>query len=420
MLQIFKLKNPVKPYVWGSSQWIPELLGRKNPQGEPWAELWMGVHPEGPSLVSLQGKELLLSALISRDPAYYLGEGIHRAFGTLPFLYKVLAAVKPLSIQAHPNTDQAKEGWERENREGLALNAPNRNYKDPNHKPEIFCALSPFEAMCGFRSTGEIRRRLEALGDLCPVPGPLRAALAQLTSVLDKPGGIKEFIRLLFGFPRKITGELTAAILQRGVLEKAHPEFSAEWRLSAYFAELYPGDPAVIAPLYLNCINLDPGEAIYLPAGVLHAYVRGFGMELMANSDNVLRGGLTAKHVDIDELVGILDFSPFCPKILAPPDPSPAFFNYPISCREFSLSRWEGRGSESDFSGEGPFIFMVTRGTLTLSKKNAREERILKKGESAFIPAGIAARGLSLGGTYTLYAAGVGSGEVLQAKTGFP
>jgi mannose-6-phosphate isomerase len=333
-------------------------------------------------------------------------------------LYKVLAAEKPLSIQAHPNPDQAKTGWERENREGLVLNAPNRNYKDPNHKPEILCALSPFEAMCGFRTTGEIQRRLEALGELCPVPGPLETALAQLISPLDTPGGLKEFIRLLFGFPREIREGLSDLVLKRRGPEKKHPEFSAEWRLSAYFAELYPGDPAVIAPLYLNCINLEPGEAIYLPAGVLHAYVHGLGVELMANSDNVLRGGLTAKYVDIDELVGILDFSPFCPEILAPPDPHPVFFNYPVPCREFSLSRWEGRGQELNFSGDGPFVFMVTQGSLTLSGKNPGEEWILGQGESAFIPAGIAARGLSLGGTYTLYTAG--AGETIRAAAGFP
>jgi mannose-6-phosphate isomerase len=418
MPHIFKLKNQVKPYGWGSSRWIPELLGRKNPQGEPWAELWMGVHPEGPSQVSLRGEDLLLSALISRDPAYYLGEGINRAFGTLPFLYKVLAAEKPLSIQAHPNREQAKNGWERENREGLVLNAPNRNYKDPNHKPEILCALSPFEAMCGFRTAGEIQRRLKALGELCPVPGPLETALVQLISSLDVSGGLKEFIRLLFGFPQEMRDALSDLVLQRRVLEKNHPEFSAEWRLSAYFAELYPGDPAVIAPLYLNCINLEPGEAIYLPAGVLHAYVHGFGVELMANSDNVLRGGLTAKYVDIDELIGILDFSPFCPEILAPPDPFPVFFNYPVPCREFSLSRWEGGGRESNFSGDGPFIFMVTQGSLTLSGKNPGEKWSLGQGESAFIPAGIAVRGLSLGGTYTLYAAG--AGETIRATAGFP
>ncbi|MDR2758613.1 MAG: mannose-6-phosphate isomerase, class I [Spirochaetaceae bacterium] len=409
MLQIFKLKNKIKPYKWGSPEWIPGLLGHINPQGEPWAELWMGVHPEGPSRVSLQGEDLLLSALISRDPVYYLGEGVNRTFGTLPFLYKLLAADKPLSIQAHPSLEQAKEGWDRENREGLAPDAPDRNYKDPNHKPEILCALSPFVAMCGFRTPGEIRRRLEALGKFCSIQSPLGTALDKLSSALDKPGGLKDFIRLLFGFPREITEELANKILQPMVLEKTHPEFREEWRLSAYFAELYPGDPAVIAPFYLNCITLNPGEAIYLPAGILHAYVHGFGVELMANSDNVLRGGLTSKHMDVDELVHILNFSPFCPEILKPPEPQTVFFNYPVPCREFSLFLREGRGPEGNFAGEGPFIFMVTEGKLTIGRKNQEGKWNLEKGESAFIPAGFAAKGFSLGGTYTLYAAGVGA-----------
>ncbi|MDR2069119.1 MAG: mannose-6-phosphate isomerase, class I [Spirochaetaceae bacterium] len=409
MFQIFKLKNQIKPYGWGSPEWIPGLLGHTNPQGEPWAELWMGVHPEGPSRVSLQGEDLLLSALISRDPVYYLGEGVNRTFGTLPFLYKLLAAAKPLSIQAHPSLEQAKEGWDRENRKGLALNAPERNYKDANHKPEVLCALSSFEAMCGFRVPGEIRRRLEALGEFCPPQSSLGTALDKLHSALDKPGGLKYFIRLLFNFPREVTEELTGVILQRPVLEKAHPEFKGEWRLSASFAELYPGDPALIAPLYLNCIHLNPGEAIYLPAGILHAYVHGFGVELMANSDNVLRGGLTPKHVDIDELIHILNFSPFCPEILKPPDPQAAFFNYPVPCSEFSLSFREGRGQETDFFGEGPFIFIATGGKAVIGEKTQGKKWPLEKGESVFIPAGIAAKGLSLAGTYTLYAAGVGA-----------
>ncbi|MFP3089137.1 mannose-6-phosphate isomerase, class I [Treponema sp. TIM-1] len=414
MFQIFKLKNQVKPYGWGSPEWIPGLLGHTNPRREPWAELWMGVHPEGPSRVSLQGEDLLLSALISRDPLYYLGEAVNRIFGTLPFLYKLLAAAKPLSIQAHPSLEQAKEGWDRENREGLALNAPNRNYKDANHKPEVLCALSPFQAMCGFRVPGEIRRRLEALGELFPPQRPLGMALDKLKSALDKPGGLKDFIRLLFSFPREVTEELTNGILQRAVLEKAHPEFTDEWRLSAYFAELYPGDPALIAPLYLNCINLNPGEAIYLPSGILHAYVHGFGVELMANSDNVLRGGLTSKHVDVDELVYILNFSPFYPEILKPPESPTAFFSYPVPCREFSLSCREGRGPRADFFGEGPFIFVVTGGKVTIEQKTPGEKWSLEKGESAFIPAGIAAKGLSLEGTYTLYAAGVGTTDLRE------
>jgi mannose-6-phosphate isomerase len=417
MFQIFKLKNQIKPYEWGSPRWIPDLLGRENPQEEPWAELWMGVHPEGPSRVSLGGETVLLSALIRGDPACYLGERVNRLFGTLPFLYKVLAAAKPLSIQAHPNREQARAGWERENREGLARSAPNRNYKDANHKPEILCALSPFEAMCGFRTGDEIRRCLEALGSLCPPRGGAGIALNRLISVMDKPEGLMEFTRLLFGFSREITGELTGLVLQRGALEKAHPEFSTEWRLSAYFAELYPGDPAVISPLYLNTISLKPGEAIYLPPGILHAYVSGLGVELMANSDNVLRAGLTAKHVDVDELVRILSFSPFCPKIAASGEPPPASFNYPVPSGEFSLSRREGRGGESDFSGEGPFIFLVTQGRLTLGGKNRGEEWVLQKGESAFIPAGAAAEGFSLGGTYTLYVAGTGE-DTLRGKTG--
>jgi mannose-6-phosphate isomerase len=420
--RLYKLENRVKNYDWGSPEWIPALLGRKNEGGEPWAELWMGVHPGAPSIAEAGGERAGLADLIRRDPLFYLGEAVDREFGALPFLCKLLAAGKPLSIQAHPNREQALAGWERENRAGLSPGDPNRNYKDANHKPEILCALSPFRAMCGFREIPEILKRLECFSQ--KAPPPLDACLGQFRRALeqgDTAAGLREFLRALFALSPENRRALSGYTLQEGDrLAKGHPEYAEEWKTAADFAARYPGDPAVIAPLYLNLLDLAPGEAVFLPAGILHAYIEGFGVELMANSDNVLRGGLTKKHVDERELAKILEFRPFYPVIARAPgedasggEPAASLYTYPADCREFSLSVIRGTGQRIPFFRGGPHIFIVIRGKAELSCDGGAETLTLLPGESAFIAAGSAVpdapeEGLSLRGDFTLYAAGPG------------
>jgi mannose-6-phosphate isomerase len=359
----------------------------------------MGIHPGGPSILEYQGREIALGSLIQKDPLRWLGEGAARNFGALPFLFKVLAAEKPLSIQAHPNLKQARQGWERENREGLTPDDPRRNYKDANHKPEILCALSPFRAMCGFREPETILRLLEIF--LEEAGALLKEACAPLCSALDPAGSsLRDFFSALFGLSPEIRKALTDYVLKAGLrLKRQVPEYAAEWELAARFAEGYPEDPGIIAPFYLNLLTLEPGEAIYLPAGVLHAYVRGLGVELMANSDNVLRGGLTPKRIDMAELVRILRFVPFKPEILRP---GGSCFTYPGECREFALSVIRGERGEGPFPVPGPAIVMVSSGKAVF-KKNG-EELAIGRGVSAFIPAGAEP---FLGGNYTLYAAGL-------------
>jgi mannose-6-phosphate isomerase len=401
MAELFKLGNQVKHYEWGSAEWLPRLLGMSNNEGRPWAELWMGSHPASPSRVSLDGKEISLGELIAGDPLYYLGEKGAAQYGALPFLFKLLAAEKPLSSQAHPNQAQAREGFARENAAGLAPDAPNRNYKDPNHKPEIICALTPFTGMCGFREPAEIRRLLAAFLAPQSQAAPLRESLAPLFSALETaaPGAaLRNFLAALFGLSALAREELTRYILSRKDAD------TAEWKLMRRAAELYPHDPALIAPLYLNLFSLAPGEAVFLRAGILHAYIHGLGVELMANSDNVLRGGLTPKHVDVPELTRVLDFSPFKPAILKPAGASPARFRYPSDCEEFSLSVMRGAGGESFFAETGPAIGVVTDGELRIDGEH--DGISLAKGESVFIPAGKPdKRPLALRGNYTFYAA---------------
>ncbi|GHV60164.1 mannose-6-phosphate isomerase, class I [Spirochaetia bacterium] len=432
MNAIFKLKNQVKHYNWGSPQWIPRLLGAENAAGEPWAELWMGVHPGAPSQVVLNDgsrcTEITLGGLIAQNPRQYLGKEVSSR--VLPFLFKLLAAAKPLSIQAHPSLEQARMGWRRENERHIPLDSPNRNYKDENHKPEIICALSPFTAMCGFREPEEIAALLEhffgAVMDGRRAPRSLQQGLRGLKTALAPPADhrnptvvppLKSFLKALFSLSAETRQELTEYILKTDKTDlskefDAGACFPSEWENMVRFAELYPGDPGIIAPLYLNLLKLAPGDAVYLDAGVLHAYIDGFGVELMANSDNVLRGGLTPKHVDVDELMGVLDFSPLKPEILKPQRLHSAaadagFSRYITPCKEFSLGVLRGTGETQGFPPGKPAIIIVTEGAVKVNA-GKKEELILNRGESAFIPAeqsGQAPLGLSFEGDYTLYAA---------------
>ena len=364
MAEIYKLENEIKDYAWGSAEMIPLLLGEPNTQKEPWAELWMGIHPGGPSKTTVRGKTVLLGEITE-----------------LPFLFKFLAAGKPLSIQAHPNLSQAKEGFERENKAGIPALDPKRNYRDPNHKPEIVCALTDFTAMAGFRKPEET---LELLS-LAEGTENLRAALKD---------GYRSFLSALFGM-----NETERKILNDSVLASAcdnHQKINTEKKLliklCGELAQSYPCDPGIISPLYLNVINLKPFEALFLPAGILHAYIGGFAMECMANSDNVLRGGLTPKHIDIQELLSVLSFDPFVPQILLPErTSSPGCYSYAGSCREFSLfliqnpvmTAGPAQPPKTELDKKEMGIFAVYSGAVEIS---AGQNRIvLKKGESVFI-----------------------------------
>jgi len=373
MNELYKLDNKVKHYAWGSPEWIPRLTGEKNPSREPWAELWMGVHPEGPSTATVQGRAVPLSELTQ-----------------LPFLLKFLAAKSPLSIQAHPNLDQAREGFERENRAGIPLSAPERNYRDPNHKPEILCALSPFTAMAGFREAAETAQLLSII----PGTEKLRNALND---------GYRSFLSCLFGLDSE---ERVHGLHGLHELSRRIDSFPAALRLSAEFAKLYPNDPGILSPLYLNVIELKPFEALFIPAGILHAYVHGFALECMANSDNVLRGGLTPKHVDTEELFSILNFEPFKPDLLKPTLTAPGCYGYKTPCAEFSLHLVKtspGRPAvELEESGDA--IVAVFEGEAECFS-GGKERVRLKRGESAFAGRRKAGESLAIAGDCTLFTA---------------
>jgi len=371
MANFYKLRNHIKHYAWGSAELIPRLLGVAG-DGAPWAELWMDSIPE--------------------------------PCGELPFLFKLLAAEKPLSIQAHPNKAQAREGFARENSAGLPHDDPGRNYRDPNHKPEIICALTPFVGMCGFRSPGEIVRAIAPLLSALQA-APLRESLSPLLHALEMPDtaiALRNFLNALFNLSPSAREALTQCILStQGEGE--------EWELMRQFARQYPNDPAIIAPLYLNVFHLAPGEAVFIDAGILHAYIHGFGVELMANSDNVLRGGLTSKHVDVPELMRALNFTPMQPRVIKP-EPDSGCFTYPAPCEEFSLTVMRGKADGTAqaiaLPRNAPAICIVTEGEVSVAAPGA-PDTVLKQGEAAFIPAVGDEQPLILRGEYTLYAASI-------------
>ncbi|MGW1286730.1 mannose-6-phosphate isomerase, class I [Streptomyces sp. NPDC002586] len=379
-----RLDNTVRPYAWGSTTAIPHLLGVE-PTGEPQAEMWMGAHPGAPSRTA-RGT---LVDVIDADPEGELGAEAVAKFGPrLPFLLKILAAGAPLSLQVHPNLEQAKEGYADEERRGIPVDAPHRNYKDANHKPELICALTEFDGLCGFRDPAQAADLLAGLGvdSLKPYVDllhahPEDAALREvLTAILS--AGPEDMARTV--------AEATAAATRLG----------GDYAPYADLAHHYPGDPGVIAAMLLNHVRLQPGEALFLGAGIPHAYLNGLGVEIMANSDNVLRCGLTPKHVDVPELLRIVRFEAGDPGVLRPEASPDGEEVYETPIDEFRLSRYvlpEG-GTAHDVTLATPQILLCTAGAVRAGDQE------LNAGQSVFLPAGEKAE---ISGTGTVFRATV-------------
>jgi mannose-6-phosphate isomerase len=369
------LDNPVRPYAWGSRTAIAELLGKPVPAPHPEAELWLGAHPGDPSRV---GDRRLLDVLAA-DPEGQLGAVVAARWdGRLPFLLKVLAAEEPLSLQAHPSAEQAAEGYAREEARGIARDAANRNYPDPTPKPELLCALTEFHALAGFRDP---HRTVEMLRS---VSTPGLAPYVDLLAAEPNSDGLRALFTTWITLPQPAIDALLPELLDECVLHvKEHGPFEQECRTVLELGESYPGDAGVLAATLLNRLVLAPGEAIYLPAGNLHAYLHGTGIEVLANSDNVLRGGLTPKHVDVPELLRVLDFS--CGDMaVTTGEPAGAWHIYRTPAPEFELSRLEwtdGADEPVTLPGGTPRIVVTIDGTLTVS------DVTLRRGQALWIPA---------------------------------
>ncbi|MEU9375525.1 mannose-6-phosphate isomerase, class I [Streptomyces sp. NPDC048255] len=381
-----RLTNTIRPYAWGSTTAIPTLLGTE-PTGEPQAEMWMGAHPGAPSRLDRGSGETTLTEVIAADPEGELGAAAVARFGPgLPFLLKILAAGAPLSLQVHPDLEQAKAGYADEERRGVPVDAGHRNYKDPNHKPEMICALTPFDGLCGFRAPHEAADLLEGLGvdSLKPYADLLRAH--------PEDAALREVLTAVLTADRE---QMAATVAEAAA---AAERLGGPYKAYATLVHDYPGDPGVIAAMLLNHVQLQPGEAMFLGAGVPHAYIEGLGVELLANSDNVLRAGLTPKHVDVPELLKIVKFESGDPKVLRPEGDAEEVYETPID--EFRLSRFllAPGGASRTLPAGAPQILLCTAGSVKAG------ELALAPGESVFVPAG---ETVELSGTGTVFRATV-------------
>lgn len=374
------LKAAVRSYAWGSRTALAQLRGDTEPTPHPEAELWLGAHPGGPAMLvgsaATEAQPRSLLEQIDADPVGQLGREVLAQFGPrLPFLLKVLAAEEPLSLQAHPSKGQAEEGFDREEAQGLPIDSPVRNYRDRNHKPEVVVAIGPFEALAGFREASKTVELLMAVD----VP-ELAPHIALLRGEPDE-AGLRALFTTWITMPQDAVDELLPKVIEgcvRYLTEHGGDgHFSAVMRTVLEISDTYPGDVGVLSSMLLNRVTLQDGEALFLPAGNLHAYLQGVAVEVMANSDNVLRGGLTPKHVDVPELLRVLDFhSVDAEPMLDTDGPGgerlPGEYEYPARTRDFRLSRvvlgaepitLAGRETPT---GRGPEVLLCVEGAVEL------------------------------------------------------
>jgi mannose-6-phosphate isomerase len=344
-VSVHPLRGVVRPYAWGSTTFLAGLQGRQVPSDGPEAELWLGAHPGDPSTVELPTGPERLDTLLVEHPKQLLGERVADTYGDrLPYLLKVLAADAPLSLQAHPTLEQAKAGYAAEQAgHGRGV------YTDGNHKPELLVALTDFEALCGFRAPDVSAAELSAfdLPELAPVIAALRSGTA----------GIRQAVEILLSWPAAERGPLVSAVAER----------AAGTGLAAELAAFYPDDPGVLVALLLNHVRLAPGEAIWMPAGNLHAYLKGAGVEIMAASDNVLRGGLTPKQVDVEELLRVLRFEVLDEAVVPAREVAPGVATWPVPIGDFALYRVTVHGEPVTLAVGGPRIVLATSGEVRVA-----------------------------------------------------
>jgi mannose-6-phosphate isomerase len=378
------LESSIRCYAWGSQTLLAELQGRPSPSSEPEAELWVGAHPGAPSQVVCEEGRVPLPEWIARDPARVLGAGVASRFGgELPFLLKLLAVERPLSLQAHPDARRAREGFERESRAGLAAGDPARAYRDARHKPELVCALRRFHTLSGLREPAAAAALLAALG--VPAFDDVRTALERAARGGDPAHALARLLD-----PSRPARRDAVASARRAAAARADADPAFGWVVR--LADLHPDDPAALAPLLLRLLELAPGEALFLPPGELHCHLQGAAVEVMASSDNVVRGGLTEKPVDVGELLRVARFAPAEPAPLAPGPASDAEHEFAAPCAEFRLARLRVVGGRAARAGGGGALGLVlcTAGELRFEGSGPR----LSPGVAALVPAAAAAQRL--------------------------
>jgi mannose-6-phosphate isomerase len=409
LFSAFRLENPVRNYAWGSYDGFSTFAGIPQDRDKPSAEYWMGAHPDSPSTILLpDGRKMSLLSYIEADSLAGPGAHPRSTFSTLPFLFKVLSASMPLSLQVHPGTRAAEEGFAREENAGIPHHAPDRSYKDPNHKPELAVGLSPFSALCGFRSAAETATLL----------GPELAGMFSF-SMQDPEASFRRLIGKLPGLRDKERQNLEQRALARAreIETGGEPAAILAADTLRYCYRHYPHDPGALAAFFLQIHRLQPGDGLYIPAGVMHAYLEGTILEVMASSDNVIRCGLTPKHIDIEELLRIIDFQAAPRVIRAEKDPAePLIDRWTCPVSEFSLARL--RLEEDSLAGierrpGKPEILLCTEGRFRISPPGpapvAASRMELERGQSIFV--GGMSGGYRIEGKGLLYIAGPGRSE---------
>ena len=378
-LGIFPLRGAIQHYKWGGKSFIPDLLGVQNASEEPFAELWMGTHHKGTATVFVIDEWVSLSQLLQKDPNM-VGQVVQEKFnGELPYLFKVLDVNQMLSIQAHPTKPVAVEGFKRENAQGIPLTAKNRVYRDDNHKPEIMLALTDFWLLHGFKSEAAIEATLTNI----EVFNPLLPSF--------KEGGIYELYKLVMEMGQEEVDQMLLPLkeeilpgFEAGAYEKHMPEY---WAGKAFKEDILGNgraDRGIFSIFLFNLVEIKPGNGIYQGAGIPHAYLEGVNVELMANSDNVFRGGLTYKHIDVPELLKNLDFNPVQPQILSGEKTPEGAIKFPTPAPDFELIKIElGENQTYQATAQSPEIMLVMNGGVELV-----DEQQFKKGSSFFVPAG--------------------------------
>ena len=378
----------VQHYDWGDTDYLPRLLGEPNPTRRPFAELWIGAHPDLPSVARLDRASVPLERLIDALPETMLGGASIGRFGPrLPFLLKLLAAGRPLSIQAHPDTDQARAGFARENRAGIPMDDARRSYPDATHKPELVVALTDFHALRGFRPLAEIVAELQATASLAPLAGRLDHGLS----------GLESLYRELMTLPQADVNRLLDPLIEGLTETRADRPFDVDdrrdWLLQAdqNFSRPDSRDRGLLSLLLLNLVHLRPGQAMYLPAGELHCYLRGAAVEVMANSNNVLRGGLTGKHIDVAELLRIVRVDPGPVQLVQPtaPDRPDLPHAYRVPAAEFALEHHQIAAGECRPLSAGRLrLGIVLQGRVELSRAGRTGLEIgLGRGQAFVVPA---------------------------------
>jgi mannose-6-phosphate isomerase len=375
---VFKLKGVVQHYAWGGYDFIPELLGLKNPDRKPFAEYWLGAHPNHPAMIYNDG-ETALSELIRNNGMDVLGKTVVQKFSSLPYLLKVLDVRQMLSIQVHPGKQSAEKGFEEENRKGIPVNAPHRNYKDTNHKPELMVALGDFWLLHGFKTETAVKKILDATPELKGLKDLFRKKgykdLYEYLMLMEQ-GKVDEWLRPL--------AKRLLPLYRDGRLKKEQEDFWAARAMVDFDRGFY--DRGIFSVYLFNLLHLKKGEGIFQPEGMPHAYLEGQNVEVMANSDNVLRAGLTDKHIDVAELLKHVAFVPTEPRILKQ-DKETTHTVYASPAEEFELHRYQlGAGQEDILQTKTAETLILISGSLLVSSPGEKLE--LQKGEALLITAG--------------------------------